>query len=127
MSPRRQLGLIWGGVALAIVALSPLAPEMATRLPACPIRTAVDLPCLSCGTTRAALALSRLDPLAALAANPLAALGWTVLIAGGFVAGVAALVGWPLPQPPARPGNGVRWAAAAGLLANWAYLVFAGI
>lgn len=130
MSPRRQLGLFWGAVAAALVALSPLAPRLAAGLPACPIKATTGWPCPGCGTTRAALALGDFDPLAAFAVSPLAAAGWVLLIGGGLVAGALALAGI---EPPALPGwtprrlAAFRIAAAAAIAGNWMYLVLTDV
>lgn len=129
MSPRRQLGLFWGFVAAALVALSPLASRLAAGLPACPLKAWTGWPCPGCGTTRAALALAELDLAAAFAVSPLAAAGWTLLVAGGLVVGALALAGV---EPPATPGwtarrlAAFRVAAAAAIAGNWLYLVASG-
>ena len=126
MSPGRQLGLLWGAVAAALVALSPLAPRLAAALPACPFKLLPGLPCPGCGTGRAALALARFDLAAAFAVSPLAAGGWTLLIAGGVIAGVASLARVEVPEPPNRFPRPVRWLAIGALLANWIYLIWTG-
>lgn len=126
MSPGRQLGLLWGAVAAALVALSPLAPRLAAALPACPLKLLTGLPCPSCGAGRAALALARFDPAAALAVSPLAAGGWTLLIAGGLVAGIASLARIEVPEPPNRFPRPIRWIVIAAVLANWIYLIATG-
>ena len=129
MSPRRQLGLFWGLVAAALVALSPLAPRLAARLFPCPLKAWTGWPCPGCGTTRAALALADLDLAAAFAVSPLAAAGWTLLVAGGLVAGALALAGIEAPAPPAWTPRRLavfRLAAAAALGVNWLYLVASG-
>lgn len=132
-SSTRQLALLWGGVAAALLALAPLAPRFAGLLPACPLKGLTGVPCPGCGTTRAALALGSFDPVAAFAVSPLAAAGWIFVIVGGLLAGGLALAGV---EPP---GLG-RWmdrldrqwspAARAGLLAaialNWLYLLYTG-
>ena len=129
MTPRRQLGLFWGLVAAALVALSPLASRLAAGLPACPLKSLSGWPCPGCGTTRAALALADLDLLAAFAVSPLAAAGWTLLVAGGLVAGAISLAGL---EPPAPPGwtprrlAAFRIAAATAIVGNWIYLVLHG-
>jgi len=123
----RQLGLLWGLVALTLVALSPLASSLAAGLPACPVKAALDLPCPACGSTRAALALAGGDFAAALAANPLAAIGWLALVGGGLSAALAAAVGRPIREPRWRASLVVRVGIVAALLANWIYLLQAGV
>lgn len=130
MSPGRQLGLLWGLVAVALVALSPLAPRLAPGLPACPVKTLAGVPCPTCGSTRAALALADFDPAAALATSPLATAGWVGLVGGGLVAGALALAGRELPRPPRWTRGRLlafRVLAGGSLLANWIYLVVAGV
>lgn len=127
MKPERQLGLLWGTVALLLLALSPLAHHLAETVPPCPVKTLVDLPCPTCGSTRAALALSRFDMAAAVSASPLAATGWVALVGGGLVAGLLALWGRPLSEPEWIQSSPVRWLLVAIVLANWIYLVGAGV
>lgn len=125
MPAGRQLGLLWGGVAAALVALSPLAPRLAAAAPACPLKSLAGLPCPTCGTTRAALALADLDLAAAFTVSPLAALGWILLIAGGLIAGGLALLGIGVREPGHLP-VWVRLTGLGLLLANWAYLMWSG-
>jgi hypothetical protein len=131
MAPGRQLGLFWGAVAAALVGLSPLAPrlagDLAAVLPDCPFRLLTGFPCPTCGATRAAVALARFDLASAFALSPLAACGWLGLVGGGLAAGVAALAGRGVPEPPAVLPGWARAGAVAVLLANWAYLIWAGI
>ena len=96
-------------------------------LPACLFKSWLALPCPTCGTTRAALALARFDVAAALAVNPLATVAWITLIGGGLVAGLMAAADRPLSAPRLRPTRPLRAAIAVALLLNWAYLVAAGI
>jgi hypothetical protein len=126
-SPERQLALLWGAVALALLALAPLAPALASWPLPCPLRALVGIPCPTCGATRAALALARLEPLAALSLNPLATVALVALVGGGIACAVGTLsgrVGW---RPPARLGPAARVGVAAAVLANWLYLVWAGV
>lgn len=116
---------MWGGVAAALMLLSPWSVELAARLPACPVKTVLGVPCLSCGAARAAVALARLDFAAALAVNPLAAAGWAALVGGGILAALLALGGRELPEPRRLP-RPLRLGAAAAILANWLYLFRAG-
>ncbi|MGB6001159.1 MAG: DUF2752 domain-containing protein [Thermoanaerobaculia bacterium] len=127
MNQSRQLGFLWGAVAVGLLALAPLAPRLATALPACPLKSIVGVPCLTCGSTRAALALGRLDLWTALTINPLVAAGCVMLVVGGLIAGVLALGGKPLREPSWRLAAPVRVAIALVLLANWVYLIKVGI
>lgn len=126
MPPGRQLGFLWGAVAVAIVLLGRWAAPLAWTLPACPLKAASGIPCLTCGTTRSALALARFDPLAAVGFNPLAAAGWLALVVGGLWAGAVALRGGSIELPRVLPLRG-RIAVVLALLANWLYLLRAGI
>lgn len=127
MNPRRQLGLLWGFVAVALVALSPLGADLADLLPECPLKALVGLPCPTCGSTRAALALSHLDLSTALALNPLATAGWLGFVGGGWLAGGAAAIDRPLRRLELPSSLAFRLTLPAVLLANWVYLVLAGV
>ena len=126
MNSERQLGLLWGGVAALVVALSPVVERLASSLPGCPIKALIGLPCLTCGTTRAGLALSRLDLVGAISINPLAALAWLILVGGGLVAGLLALLDIPVREPEWRLSLPMRCLLVMMFLTNWAYLVGAG-
>jgi len=126
VKPERQLGLLWGGVAVLMIGLVPVVDRLASMLPACPIKAIVGLPCLSCGTTRAGLALSKLDLASAISINPVATLAWLVLIGGGLVVGFLSIWGAPLEEPNWDLPLSTRWLLVAVLLTNWMYLVGAG-
>lgn len=126
LGPRRQLGLLWGAVAVLLLALAPLGERLAAAVPACPLKTWTGVPCLSCGTTRSALALAHFDVLGAFAVSPLATVGWMVLVGGGLLAGLAALRGHGVPELPRRLAWPWRLAAVAAVAANWIYLIWHG-
>lgn len=123
----RQLGLLWGTVAVALVLLASGAEQLAQNLPHCTFKALLGIPCPTCGVTRAALALARLDVASALRVNPLATLFWLALVPGGLVAGVSTLAG----RPPKEPRWDWRPVERLGLVllivANWAYLVARGL
>lgn len=123
MPAGRQLGLLWGGVAAGLVLLAPLAGRIAAALPACPFRSLTGVPCPACGSGGAALALARLDVAAAFASSPLAALACIAFVAGGLSAGVAAVAGRSVPEPPGRVGVPARAVIAAAVLGNWLFLM----
>lgn len=117
----KSLGLYWGGVAIASAVAAPWAREAAALVPACVFHSLTGLPCPTCGGTHAALALSRLDFAGAFAANPLAAAAGILFVAGGGIAGAAALAGRPFSEP--RLGPRARWTAILALAINWIYLL----
>lgn len=127
VSPGRQLGFLWGGVALSLIALSPLGKDIAGRMMACPLKSLTGVPCPTCGTGRAALALAQFHFLEAFQAFPLATLAWVVLIGGGLLAGGLALLGYGLPALPRRIPLLWRLLFVAGVLVNWIYLIWTGV
>jgi hypothetical protein len=125
VSRERQLGLFWGVTALSLLAAAPFALGLATRLPFCFFREITGLPCLTCGGTRAVLALLAGDLGGALHANPLVSVALMMLVGGGLVAGLLALAGRGVKEPARLPD----WARAATVLvlaANWLWLVVDG-
>lgn len=124
LGPRRQLGLLWGAVAVLLLGLAPLGEQLAAALPACPLKSWTGVPCLSCGTARSALALSHFDLPGAFAVSPLATVGWMVLVGGGLFAGLAALGGRGVPELPRRLSWPWRLAAVTAVVANWIYLIW---
>ena len=123
----RQLGLLWGVVAVTLVLLATRAEQLAQSLPGCTFKSFLGIPCPTCGVTRAVLELSNLDVASALKINPLATLSIMVLVLGGLVVGVSTLGG----HPPREPRWDLRPLERLGLVlvvvANWAYLVTSGI
>jgi hypothetical protein len=124
VSPGRQLGFLWGGAALVCAAAAPLAPALAEGMPPCLFRALVGIPCLTCGGTRALLALARFDAGAAFGWNPLAAAAGILFISGGAIALGAALAGREVRTP--RPTPVLRAGIVLAAVANWAFLVAAG-
>lgn len=123
----RQLGLLWGGVALGLILLSPFALYLERAAGRCPFKAVTNVPCPTCGTTRSALALARLEPLEALVHYPLPTVVWVLFLAGGLVAGAMTLRRQPLPSLPRRMPVGWRVAVVAVVLLNWAYSIATGV
>lgn len=123
----RQMALWWGGVSVALIALSPLAPRLADGLWSCLFKSLTGLACPTCGTGRAALALARLDVVEALARYPLPTLGWIVVIGGGLVSLGMALLGRTPPAISTRLPIWARVSALAALVLNWAYSIATGV
>jgi hypothetical protein len=118
----RRLGLIWGALALAAAVLAHLATPLAPLLPGCLFRELTGLPCPTCGTAHAVVALARMDLPHAIAFNPLVTLGALVFLLGGAAAALASLAGRPL-QEPRLSGRATRSAALLAVAANWAWLL----
>ncbi len=125
----RQLGLLWGGVALALALLSPLALRFAGGgLPwKCHFKSLTGVPCPTCGTTRAALSLAELDPVHALVHYPLPTVAWILFVGGGLAAGFRAWRRLPLPEIPNRLPFWAKVAIVGVILANWAYSIATGV
>ena len=123
----RQLLWLWGAAAAGTLLLWRFLPRLAGFLPGCPFRRLTGLPCLSCGTTRAALSLLRGDLAAAFHFNPLSTVLALAFLAGGILAPLWALLRWPVPDalPAATPAR--RAAGVAFLLAAWGWQVIRGI
>ncbi|MGQ9495106.1 MAG: DUF2752 domain-containing protein [Thermoanaerobaculaceae bacterium] len=105
-------------------------PQWAQLLPPCPFRELTGLPCPTCGTTRAALALGQGNLGQAISINPLAVA--TLLGAAGFSGWLAfrCAMGRPVPLwlrslQFAWPLwlRGAVWLLLAG---NWLWLLMAG-
>lgn len=124
---RRQIALLWGGVAAALIALSPWAPQLSGSLWGCTFKAITGYACPTCGTTRAALALARFDFATALTHYPLPTLGWVVFLGGGLIAGAMALAGKSPPAIPSRLPNWVRATIVGALVLNWMYSIATGV
>jgi len=119
----RQLAFVWGVLAASSLLLRPFWIAVAPLMPPCPFRALTGLPCLSCGTTRAAVALLEGHPLEALSVNPLAAAAGIAFLAGGAVAPLWAVLRLPLPRLGIAQARWFRVALAVTLLAAWAWVI----
>jgi hypothetical protein len=119
----RQLAWLWFAAAASAVVLRPVWIAVAPWLRPCAFRSLTGLPCPTCGTTRAALALLDLDLGAAFAVNPLAALTGVGFIVGGVLAAVWALRRGPVPVISRSFARILLWSLIVAVLANWLYLI----
>ncbi len=117
------MGWLWGVVAVCSLLLRPFWLTLAPFVPACPFRTITGIPCPTCGTTHAALALlnGRLGD--AFSANPLATLAGIAFVGGGLLAPVWAAFNWLVPDIRAPLPRWARASIVAVLLAGWVYVI----
>jgi hypothetical protein len=119
----RQIAVLWGVAALAAILLRPFWLALAPFLPPCPFRALTGVPCPTCGTSHAALAMLDAHVLAALADNPLAAAAGLAFVVGGLIAPFWVLFRGPVPDLAAPPSRGLRATLVVLLLANWAWVI----
>jgi hypothetical protein len=94
--------------------------------PVCVWKACTGWPCFGCGGTRSVLHLLAGDWAAAWSMNPGVCLVMVVLLMAA-VYSAAVVAGWLRPwRPEPRVWRTARWVVAAGLTANWLYLLAAG-
>jgi hypothetical protein len=94
----------------------------------CPLHALTGVPCPTCGSTRAALALSHGDIAAALAFNPLVTLAAVGAFAVALLAPLWVALHGPVPKGDhAGASRALRVAIAGALLVNWFYLIVHGV
>ncbi len=123
----RQLALLWGAVAAVLLAASPWASLAGDALWDCTFKSWTGIPCPTCGTARAALALARFDVLGALGRYPLPTIAWIFLLVGGLGVGAMALLRRTPPPIPSQLPVWGRVAVVAAVLANWMYSIATGV
>jgi hypothetical protein len=104
-------------------------PDVAGVLPVCPFRALTGLPCPTCGSTRALMALASGDLARALAHQPLTVLVAVAALAWGLWSFLHLLLGAPMARLELHAATQVRAARVAGsaALLNWIYLMVARI
>ncbi len=119
----RELALLWCAAAASALALRPFWLALAPRLPACTFHAVTGVPCPTCGSGRAAIAVLHGDVLTALTVNPLATVVGVTAITAGLVAPLWVWLGGPVPDLASVRAR--RWLLAGLLpvLVNWGYLM----
>jgi Protein of unknown function (DUF2752) len=122
----RQLAVVWGVAGAGALALRPLWLALVPLLPPCPFRALTGIPCPSCGTTHAAIALLNGRVGAALAANPFATVAGALFLAGAVLAPLWAAVPGPMIEIPHPLPGPLRIAIVAALGMSWAWVIWHG-
>lgn len=121
------LAAVFAGAAAALAFVGSTLHLDGLGVPMCVFKATTGVPCLTCGGTRALVALGRLDLPGAFALNPLVALLLVTLIPWGIADAVLALRGRALVlEVGPRVRRALLWAAVPLLLANWGYLIAVG-
>jgi hypothetical protein len=121
------LGAIFGGIGLLAAAVVGLLGLDRVPMTFCVFKGLTDLPCPTCGSTRAVARLFDLDPAGALAMNPFTTLVAVVIAAWAIVDFLLLPRGRALRVGLSRPvGRAFRVAAFLAFVANWVYLLAVG-
>ena len=121
-SAEQRLALAWGGLVLALMALSPLLPRAASYLPRCLLRHVTGIPCPTCGATRATVALFDGRLLDAVILNPMVAGGTLVFLVLGLVAPLWAWRRLEIPVIDRLP-TWARVGVLAIITVNWIWVI----
>ncbi|OGC89506.1 MAG: hypothetical protein A2W25_16805 [candidate division Zixibacteria bacterium RBG_16_53_22] len=122
--PKSPIHLIWGGIAIAGIALVGLLKNHLELLPACVFKKATGIACLTCGATRSVTALSDFRLADSFLFNPLAMLFLVGLIAFSFLVGFGLIFGRRLEiRMTARESWIIRSTVIGAVVANWIYLI----
>ena len=113
----RDLGLFFGGMALAVV-LHVADPRETTSFPTCPFFAMTGLYCPGCGTLRCLHALLHADLRSAVDYNVLTVLLLPTLLAAWLSVGFAGIRGRPPPQVWSAP-RWIGWVVAGALGLFW--------
>jgi hypothetical protein len=118
--------LIWLCVTVASAALGLIWLALQLPVPRCTFRTITGVPCVTCGATRAAIALAEGELSAAFWLNPLVFVGMAAVALFDLYALVVLVTRAPRLRValPARRARPILVAISCGaLLLNWIYLL----
>ncbi len=124
-----DLALIYAAILAAWASLATLRLFLKLPLPPCPFHHFTGFPCVGCGSTRAASALVRSRIFEALAWNPFATIAMLGVAIYCTWAVASRILNLPRPYLEITPTE-LRWAAVLLgilLIANWFYLIRAGV
>jgi hypothetical protein len=119
--------MIWGPMAILFIATAGLLKGLAPGMPVCIFHEITGYPCLTCGGTRALIALSRFDLVSSFMFNPLVPLFALGLIVFSLLFFAGAVTNRSVKINLTRRGKRViRYSAIIIIVLNWVFLVIVG-
>lgn len=121
-----EFGIIYGGIAVLCVLAVKYLP-IAHLAPSCVFRGLSDIPCPTCGATRALISLTKGNFVDAVTMNPLVAMLVLAAVVSCVYSIVSVLFGMRrmIFSLSEREKDGIRIAAVMIVLLNWGYLLYA--
>lgn len=119
-----EFGIIYGGIAVSALVIPWFLPVMSLA-PSCSFKGFLNIPCPTCGATRAIVHLSHGEFLPALAMNPITAMVIAFAVLFFFYSLITLVfdirrIGFVMTE---REKNAVRIMAILLLLAQWGWLI----
>ena len=122
-----QLARLWFLASVSSLILAPFLFRFAAVGLVCPLHAMTGVPCPTCGSTRALVALGQFHPWEAFLWNPLVTLGAFLFLIGGLLAPLWVGRGGRLPRHAGTAPVWFRLGVPALLVVNWVYLVVVGV
>jgi hypothetical protein len=126
--PSSAIHIVWGPMAFMFLVAAGMYKGLIGLLPRCIFHELTGIPCLTCGATRSAVSLSGFDLISSLMYNPLVPLFFIGVMALSLTAfaGVVFNKSLKLELTPVQRKS-IRITVICLIVANWVYLVAAGI
>lgn len=118
---------VWAVAAVSAALLGPVWSAAIPNMPRCLLRHVTGIPCPTCGSSRAALALIHGEVLDALRWNPAVTLAILAFGVGGVLAPAWVHLGGRLPVLTGREQRVAAGVVVGGMAVNWLYLVLTGV
>jgi len=120
--------MIWGPMVFIFLIFVFLNRHFAGLIPQCIFHEFTGVPCLTCGATRSVVSLAEFHPLASFLFNPMVPIFLIGLLLLSLLAAVETISGLKLKMEfNGAERRGLRIIIIAAILANWVYLIIAGI
>ena len=123
------LGIIYTAISLMLIVGAAFAHKGMIGPLHCVFKAIVGIPCPTCGITKSMVAISHLDITGALRWNPLVFISLLIIWAWGLLSifGMATGRGAPIIEAHGKVATALRIVFFTALIANWVYLIQAGV